>query len=259
MSEVLVEVVDGVATVTLNRPDVRNAISWAVVDALTETGGALAHNPAVRAVVITGAGESFCSGIDISTFGSEGGELEPAFAQVARFQDAFTVFEDLDVPVIAAVESYCYGAGFQLALACDFRVIADGARLSVMETKWGIIPDLGATTRLPRVIGLARAKDLAMTARIFDADEADRLGLADRRAAAGDARKVATEFATELAAGPPLPIGAIKRLMNASFDTPVTTGLEREQAVQRRMFASNDFKEAVTARFEKRPPRYTGT
>jgi enoyl-CoA hydratase/carnithine racemase len=259
MSEVLVDINEGVATVTLNRPEVKNAISWSVVDALTDAGRSLARQPEVRAVVVTGAEGVFCSGIDITTFaGDGGGEFEPAFAQIARFQRAFDVFEELGRPVIAAVEKYCYGAGFQLAIACDLRVIADGAQLSVMETKWGIIPDLGATTRLPRLIGLSRAKDLAMTARIIDADEADRFGLVDRRAPEGGALKTATELARELAAGPPMALEGIKRLMNASFDTPVTQGLQREQAVQRRMLASKDFTEAVTARFEKRKPRYEG-
>lgn len=258
MSEVLVDIHESVATVTLDRPEVKNAINWAMVDALTDAGRKLARDPDVRAVVITGADGVFCSGIDVTTFAGEGGEFEPIFAQVARFQAAFDVFEELGCPVIAAVEKYCYGAGFQLAIACDLRVIADGAQLSVMETKWGIIPDLGATTRLPRLIGLSRAKDLAMTARIIDADEADQLGLADRRTPEGGALKTATELARELAAGPPLAIGGIKRLMNSSFDSTVRQGLEREQAVQRRVLASRDFTEAVAARFEKRKPRYEG-
>lgn len=260
MSEVLLEITDGVATVTLNRPEVKNAISWSVVDALTDTGRKLTRIPEVRAVVVTGAEGVFCSGIDVTTFANEaGGEFEPAFAQIGRFQDAFTAFAELRCPVLAAVEGYCYGAGLQLALACDLRVIAEGARLSVMETKWGIIPDLGATTRLPRLIGLGRAKDLALTGRIFDSEEAQLLGLADRRVPQGQALEVATELAAQIAGGPPLAIEGIKRLMNAAFDGTVAEGMQREQAVQRRMLASDDFTEAVTARYEKRAPRYSGT
>lgn len=259
MTTVRTDISGGVATVTLQRPEVKNAMNWALVDELTAAGRALAADETVRAVVVTGADGTFSSGIDVTTFASEDGSLDPSGTNVRRFQDAFTIFEQLGAPVIAAIEGYCYGAGFQLALACDLRVIADGAQLSVMETRWGIIPDLGATTRLPRLIGLGRAKDLAMTARIIDADEAATIGFADRRAPAGDAIKVATSLAEELAGGPPLALAAIKRLMNASFDTPVSDGLDREAAVQRRVLGSKDFIEAVTARFEKRPPRFTAT
>lgn len=257
MTTVRTERSGGVATVTLDRPDVRNAMSWELVDDLTAAGRALAFDDEVRAVVVTGAGGTFSSGIDVTSFASGDGSFDPAGANVRRFQDAFTVFEELRVPVIAAIERHCFGAGFQLALACDLRVVADGAQLSVMETRWGLIPDLGATTRLPRLIGLGRAKDLAFTARILDADEAAAIGFADRRAPAGDALKAATTLAEELAAGPPLALAAIKRLMNQAFDTPVPDGLEREAAVQRRILGSSDFVEAVTARVEKRPPRFT--
>lgn len=257
MSEVEVSIDGRVATVTLNRPDVRNAMSWALVDALREAGERLKREEQVRAVVVTGAAPCFSSGIDITTFGGSDGD--PSGVDVARFQDAFTVFEQLNQPVVAAIESYCYGAGFQLALACDLRVVADGSQLSVMETRWGIIPDLGATTRLPRLVGVGRAKDLAFTARIIDAEEAERIGFADRRTSAGEALKVATELAVELAAGPPLALAGIKRLINASFDAPVATGLEREGAVQRRILGSKDFLEAISARFEKRPPDFSGS
>lgn len=257
MSTVRTEIARGVATITLDRPEVKNAMNWDLVDELTAAGRALAADDAVRAVIVTGADGVFSSGIDVTTFGAGDGSFDPVTANVKRFQDAFTVFEQLGAPVIAAVEGYCYGAGFQLALACDLRVVADGAQLSVMETRWGIIPDLGATTRLPRVIGLGRAKDLAMTARIIGAEEAATIGFADRRAPAGDAAKVAAGLAEELAAAPPLAIAGIKRLMNAAFDQPVADGLDKEAAVQRRVLGSKDFIEAVTARFEKRAPRFT--
>lgn len=257
MSTVRTEIANGVATVTLDRPDVKNAMSWELVDDLLAAGQALVGDDAVRAVVVTGANGVFSSGIDVTSFGAADGGVPGD--RIARFQAAFTIFESLEVPVIAAVERYCYGAGFQLALACDLRVIADGAQLSLMETRWGLIPDLGGTTRLPRLIGLARAKDLAFTARVLDADDAAALGLADRRTPAGDALKVAAELATELAGGPPIALAAIKRLMNAAFDAPVADGLAREEAVQRRILGSSDFVEAVTARFDKRPPRFRRT
>jgi enoyl-CoA hydratase/carnithine racemase len=256
MSAVTTSIQDAVATVTINRPDVRNAMNWEVVDGLTRTGRELASNEELRAVVVTGAGGVFSSGIDVTSFADSNG-FDPVGANVARFQQAFTVFEELSVPVIAAVEKYCFGAGFQLALACDFRVVAQGATMSVMETRWGIIPDLGATTRLPRLIGLGRAKDLAMTARVIEVEEAAAIGFADRVTDEGQALKTALDWAMELASGPPLALAGIKRLINAAFDSPVPQGLEREAAVQRRILGSKDFVEAVTARFEKRPPKFS--
>lgn len=254
MSTVSIQRAGGVATVTLNRPEVKNAMSWELVDELTAAGKQLASDENVRAIVVTGAGGTFSSGIDITSFGSNDGGLNGAGASagVRRFQNAFTVFEEAPQPVIAAVEKHCFGAGFQLALACDLRVVAEDAQLAVMETVWGIIPDLGATVRLPRLIGVGRAKDLALTARKIDGVEAERIGFAERLAAPGEALKVATELATELAAGPPLALTGIKRLINGSFGDGVPVGLDREMAVQTKVLASQDFVEAVTARMQKR-------
>lgn len=256
MSTVTTQIENKVATVTLNRPDVKNAMSWELVDDLTAAGQAVGSNPDVRAVVVTGAEGTFSSGIDITTFAGSDGSGDPSSIDVRRFQDAFTVFEQMSKPVIAAVERYCFGAGFQLALACDLRVIAEDAQLALMETRWGIIPDLGGTTRLPRIVGLGRAKDLAFTARKISGIEADKIGFADRLVAPGNALKVATELATELAEGPPLALAGIKRLMNGAFDSDVSAGLDHEVTVQRRMLGSADFVEAVTARFEKRKPTF---
>jgi len=125
-----------------------------------------------------------------------------------------------------------------------------------MEVRWGILPDLGGTQRLPRMIGIARAKELAMTARRVGGEEALQIGLVNKLVPAGTHLKSATEWALELAAGPPLAIAAIKRLVNSAFDVPVTEGLDREATAQRRILASSDFIEAVTARIEKREPHF---
>ncbi len=125
-----------------------------------------------------------------------------------------------------------------------------------MEVRWGILPDLGGTQRLPRMIGLGRAKELAMTARRVGADEALQIGLVNKVVAAGTHLQSATEWARELAAGPPLALAAIKRLMNSAFDAPIREGLDREATAQRRILASSDFIEAVTARVQKREPHF---
>jgi enoyl-CoA hydratase/carnithine racemase len=252
MSEVVRYEMDGsVAVVTIARPDVRNAMNLDVFEGLLRAGERAASDPAVRAVVVTGEG-NFSSGIDTTVFGSAGG----AGIDIASLQESFTIYESMPKPTVAAAAGPTFGAGFQLALACDLRVVSDDVSLSVMEVVWGIIPDLGATHRLPRLIGVGRAKELAFTARRFGSDEALAIGFANRIAPAGKVLETALDWARELAAGPPLAIAAIKRLVGAAFDEPVGAGLARDAASQRRILASSDFIEAVTARLEKRPPRF---
>lgn len=257
MDKIRYEVAGGVATITIDRPEVRNAMDLDVFDGLAEAGHRAGTDPAVRAVVVTGAGSAFSSGIDVSLFGSGG--ADPIGMDIARLQRAFTVFEEIPRPVLAAVHGPAFGGGIQLALACDLRVAADDASFSVMETRWGIIPDLGGTQRLPRIVGLGRAKEAALTGRRIAADEALAWGLVNRVVPAGTDVDEATAWARELAAGPPLALGAIKRLAGQAFDVPVRTGLEREAMVQRRILGSRDFAEAVGARFERREPRYEGS
>jgi enoyl-CoA hydratase/carnithine racemase len=249
------EVADGVATITIARPEVRNAMDMDVFTALAELGARAGRDPDARAVVVTGEGVAFSSGIDTTVF-TGGDRGDPSGIDIAALQGAYSVFEEIPKPTIAAVAGVAFGGGFQLAIACDLRVAADDVQLALLETRWGIVPDLGGTQRLPRLIGLGRAKELALTARRVEAEEALAWGLVNRVVPAGEHLKVATEWARELAAGPPLALAAIKRLTNQAFDVPVHTGLEREAAAQRRVLASEDFIEAVTARMQKRDPQF---
>lgn len=259
MSDVVrYDVSDGVAVVTIVRPEVRNAMDLDVFQGLFEAGSRAGGDPDVRAVVVAGEGSAFSSGIDISIFGGADGRLEPVTADIGFFQRAYSIFERIPKPTIAAVAGPAFGGGLQLAIACDLRVAADDAVFSVMETRWGIIPDLGATHRLPRLVGIGRAKELAFSGRRFDATEARDVGLVERLVPAGEHLTQALAWARELAAGPPIALAAIKRLMNAAFDEPVGVGLEREAMVQRRVLASEDFAEAVRARFAKEEPGYRG-
>lgn len=254
MSEtVRYDVAEGVATVTIARPEVRNAMDRTVFDGLAAAGERAGADPEARAVVVTGEGGTFSSGLDTTLFGAGG---DPAAIDIARLQHSFSVFEEIAKPTIAAVAGPAFGGGLQLAIACDLRVVASDVRFSVMETRWGIIPDLGGTTRLPRLVGLGRAKEMAFSGRMVGAEEALGWGLANRVVAVGEHLKAATEWARELAAGPPLALAAIKRLAGRAFDAPVRTGLEREAVVQRSILRSADFVEAVRARIEKRQPRF---
>ncbi|HEX9711578.1 MAG TPA: enoyl-CoA hydratase-related protein [Actinomycetota bacterium] len=257
MEKVRYEVADGVATVTIARPEVRNAMDLEVFQGLADAAGRADADEAVRAVVVTGEGQAFSSGIDVSIFAEGLASQRPI--DIGSLQRSYTSFERCSKPVIAAIHGAAFGGGIQLALACDLRVAAADAELSVMETRWGIIPDLGAIHRLPRIIGIGRAKDMLLTGRRVPAEEALQLGLVNRVVPADQDVKEATEWARELAAGPPLALARIKRLVGAAFDVTIDAGLEREASAQRPVLASDDFREAVTARMEKREPRYRNT
>jgi enoyl-CoA hydratase/carnithine racemase len=257
MSKVRYEVDGAVAVVTLNRPDVLNAIDRDVFFGVRDAAVRAGSDPDVRAVVLTGEGRAFSSGLDTSLFagGIDGGGT-PLTLDIAALQGCFTAYETIPKPTIAAVGGLALGGGIQLAAACDLRVAADDAELAVYEIRWGIIPDLGGTQRLPRLIGLGRAKDLVMTGRRVAADEALAWGLVNRVVPRDRLMEEALGWARELAAGPPLAMAAAKRLATGAFDAPLLTGLEREAMINRRLLASEDFKEAVMARFEKRTPTF---
>jgi len=251
------EVVDRVAHVTIDRPDKRNAMSLEVFDLLTEHAERIAESPEVGAVLVRGRDGVFSSGIDVSVFGDqvENG-VEAAF--IARLQRAFTVYEELDVPTIAAIEGYCFGGGIQLAIACHLRAVAPSAQLSVMEAKWGLIPDLGGTWRLPRLIGLGRATEMTLSARQVDAEEALAMGLAEIALPAQGATEAAHDLATRLAAGP----GALRRaprLLRENLTRDRTDALAAEAAAQQQCLAGPDFVEAVTAHLQGREPSFQGS
>jgi len=257
MTKVRYEVADGVAIVTLNRPEVLNAMDRDVFFGLREAAGRAGEDPAVRALVLTGEGRAFSSGLDTSLFatGIDGGG-NPLSLDIAALQSCFSAYEEIGVPTIAAIRGPALGGGIQLAAACDLRVAGDDAELAVYEIRWGIIPDLGGTQRLPRLIGLGRAKELVLTGRRVGAVEALAWGLVNRVVPADQVLDEAIGWARELAAGPPLALSAAKRLATSAFDVPVSGGLEREAMINRRLLASDDFREAVVARFEKRAPRF---
>lgn len=261
MSEpVTYEVVDRVAIVTIDRSAKRNAMSMAVFDGLLAAGERAGAESAaaggVGAVIVRGAGGVFSAGIDTSVFGTQlGGVPDDSF--IAHLQASFTVFEDLDVPTIAAIEGYCFGAGIQLAVACHLRFVAPGAELSVMESRWGIVPDLGGTHRIPRLVGLGRATDMALTARRVDAEEAVRTGLCDVLLPADDPQGAALEAARRLANGPGA-LRRIPRLLRENLDRSRDDALAAERSAQREVMAGPDFPEAVRAAFEGRAPQFTG-
>lgn len=258
MTKVRYEVDGAVALVTINRPDVLNAIDQDVFFGLRDAAERAGADPDVRAVVLTGEGRAFSSGLDTSLFASGIGGGSPLTLDIGALQSCFTAFETIPKPSIAAVAGLALGGGIQLAAACDLRVAADDAELAVYEIRWGIIPDLGGTQRLPRLIGLGRAKELVMTGRRIHADEALAWGLVNRVVVRDRLLDEAVGWARELAAGPPLAVAAAKRLAASAFDAPLLTGLEREAMINRRLLATDDFREAVMARFENRTATFRG-
>jgi enoyl-CoA hydratase/carnithine racemase len=246
-----------VATVTLDRPEKLNAMDRQMFGELEAAAASAAADPAVRAVLVTGAGRAFSSGLDVAEFAAA---ADPARAEamVADVQRAISAFELLPKPVVAAVNGLAVGGGLQLAIACDLRLASDRAEFASLEMRWAIVPDLGGTERLPRLVGLGRAKELIFTGRQVGADEALRIGLVNRVVPDHDLATEAAELAGGLAAGPTLALGLAKQALNESFERSTAAGMEAVRRAQRRTFASADHAEARAAFAERRPPRFAG-
>jgi enoyl-CoA hydratase/carnithine racemase len=253
---------DAVGVVTLNRPDKLNAMSYAVFEQLHRAGAdaaAAAASGDCRAVMVTGAGRAFSAGLDVSLFAEQASGQAPDDDHIAYLQQAFTVFEDLPVPTVAAVRGVAIGGGCQLAMACHLRIAAPDAKFGLLEARWALIPDLGATWRLPRLVGLSRATDLAMSGRTVDALTAAAWGLVDAVCEPdGDFEQWASDYVAQLAAGPTTAIGAVPALMRDSYRRDRDAVLAAERATQQRCLASADFREAATAGIEGRRPHFSG-
>jgi len=257
----------GIADVRLARPDKLNAVDAAMFVAVATAGRELAKERGLRAVVLSGEGRGFCAGLDTSTFAQlagarAGGDGGPAFraldpspsSPATQAQEFAWAWVDLPVPVIAAVHGVCFGAGIQLALAADIRFVAPDARLSIMEMRWGLIPDVTGTQTLRRLLPLDVLKELTFTARIVSGEEACALGLATH--CAPDPRDAAFALAREIAGRSPDAVRAAKRLLQASADDGTAAGLAREAREQRALIGSRNQIEAVAANLEKRAPKF---
>ncbi len=250
----IVEALDGVTTVTLNRPDAKNALSPLMADELTATLRALNVDESVRAVVITGAGSDFCAGGDVKAMGSGGPRTpEQRRAAMARYRDLTLALLGLDKPLVAAVDGVAYGAGVSIALAADLVLVSDRVRLALVFHRIGLVPDVGAWYTLPRIVGLQRAKELVYSAREFGAAEALRMGLALEVLAPAALRPRALQLAASLAAGPAVAFSLSKQALNASLQSDLTTMLDLEAAGQA-LAAGSDFTREAVRRFAAREP-----
>jgi enoyl-CoA hydratase/carnithine racemase len=226
---------------------------------LAETGDRLRGRDDIVAVIVHGAGDSFCSGLDFKSLTGDRGVMQKVFARSADSPANFAqrpayVWREVDLPVIAAISGNCFGGGLQIALGADLRIAAPDARFSVMEIKWGLVPDMSATQTLCDLVRLDVAKELAFTGRIVDADEALELGLITR--IEQDPVAAAEALAAILRERSPDALRSIKRLFNDAWRAGDEEGLSLEAAVQQRLLGRPNQIEAVRANLEKRPPRF---
>ena len=250
---------EGIADVRLNRPDKLNACDLAMIEALSTAGNELANNRSLRAVVLSGEGKAFCAGLDVSLLSgvekSVDELLERDTESPANFvQRAAWVWTALPVPVIAAVHGVAFGAGFQVALGADIRCVAPDAKMSAMEIKWGLVPDMTGAASLQRLVGLDVAKDLLFTGRIVSGTEARELGLATR--VSETPRDEAFELAREIARRSPDAVRAAKRLLGESDRVAALDGFELEAQLQRALIGRPNQIEAARANLEQRAPRF---
>jgi enoyl-CoA hydratase/carnithine racemase len=247
-----------VAHLTLDNPPL-NLLSQPLLDELDEALGRLeAADPGdVRAVVISGAGErAFSAGSDVKEFGAHRGEAGKAL--LAREEAVTKRLAILPMPTIAAIEGNALGGGLELALACDLRICSERAKLGLPEVRLAVTPGAGGTQRLPRIVGLAKAKELVLTGALIDALEAERIGLINRVVPVGEALAAADATAAEIAQRGPLAVREAKRLLDLALELDLKAGLGAELEASVRIFATDDLMEGAASFLEKREPRYRG-
>lgn len=222
MALVKLEKSNGIATVTLNRPDKRNAMSFALLKELVRIANLIKKDRSIRCVILTGEAQVFSAGIDLTDLNDPKNTAYAAWELIkpgqSLFQKAFLVWQELPVPVIAAIEGFCFGAGMQLALAADIRIAHPSTQMSIMESRWGLVPDMGLTRSIKGIIGLDLAKELTLTARIFDARYAKDIGLVTHLDESPLTQ--AQALAAEMLNRSPDALAAVKRVLDAMEHSP---------------------------------------
>lgn len=248
---------DGIATVTVNRPDKLNALNAIVISELAQVVARIAVDRDVRGVVLTGAGpKAFVAGADINELAAVDGNTGADVA--AKGQAAFRAIEQLNKPVVAAVNGFALGGGCELAMACHIRLAAPNARFGQPEVKLGLIPGYGGTVRLPRLVGRGRALELLLSASVIDADEAARIGLVNRVVPADQLLEAARALLRTILAQGPLAVALCLETVDRVLDTTIDDGLAIEATMFGRACASDDKGEGTRAFLEKRPPVFSG-
>ncbi len=278
MQTISYEQVGAVGWLRLTRSERLNAMTMEMWAELAKLGETLGDDAGLRCLVVMGEGRAFSSGIDLEQLLSGGGGLfseagrgsapladspttgrgieDKLVTRIGELQDAYTWLADAPYPTVAAMRGYALGGGLQLALACDLRIAARGTKLGLPEHKYGILPDLGGTYWLPRIVGPAKAKELIFTAETIDAEEAHRIGLVNRLVDDADLESAAAKLAEKIASQPPIAVRRTKRAVDQSYHQSLGEGLREAAVGQAECIRSADFLEAVTANLEKRTPAY---
>jgi enoyl-CoA hydratase/carnithine racemase len=275
MQTISYEQVGAVGWLRLNRPERLNAMTTEMWAEMAKLGESLGDDASLRCLVVIGEGRAFSSGIDVQHLLSDGAGLiseattprteSPSSARgiedklvtrIGDLQEAYTWLADAPYPTIAAMRGYALGGGLQLALACDLRIAARGTKLALPEHKYGILPDLGGTYWLPRIVGPAKAKELIFTAETIDAEEGFRIGLINRLVEDPDLEAAVGALADRIAGQPPIAVRGAQRAIDKAAHQSLGEGLREAAVGQAECMRSADFLEAVSANLEKRTPAY---
>jgi enoyl-CoA hydratase/carnithine racemase len=259
METLIVERKDGVVTVTMNRPERKNAANGKMLTELRNTFGEVEDKPEDRVMVLTGAGGAFCSGADLADpHGPATDPTRSGLARMRRLGDVALALHHVTKPTIAKVDGFAVGAGLSLALGCDLVVCSDRSRLSMIFSKRSLSLDAGASWLLPRFVGMARAKEIALFGGMWTGEEAAAEGLVNRVLPLEQLDAFVDEWAAALAAGPPLALSMTKTLLHASSMASMEQAVEDEARCQALNFSTKDTQEAITAFAEKREPVFIG-
>lgn len=244
--------------VVLNRPEKRNAMNGELVQALGVAFKAAANDPDIHCVVIRGEGAMFSSGMDFAGLGALAADPESIRTFRRPILDTWNLLEEMLKPTIAQIHGACIGGAMELVLACDLRVMAADAIIGMPETRVGLIPDVGGSSRLPAVVGLGRAKEMVMASKLIDGTEAERIGLVNRVAPANELDAATDALVTELLGCAPVAVGLAKRVLDAAAKPALALTLEQEVMAQGICARTEDFGEATRAFTEKRTPEFSG-
>lgn len=250
-----------IATVVIDRPDKRNAMNVEMVMAMKEHFEEIATDTEIRSIIIHGAGDCFSSGIDfmeLAGFQSDMARSDVLRRFIAGHQAVMNTLEAIDKPVIAALHGYVYGMGLELALAADFRIAAAGTSLAIQEVELGLIPDVGGTTRLTRTVGIVKAKELILTAKKIDAQEALSIQLVNEVVDPGSHLDAARRLAEVVNRNAPLAVGIAKRIIDRGAHMDKHSFMELEALGQSTLFTTEDVMEGVMAKVQKRSPEFKG-
>jgi enoyl-CoA hydratase/carnithine racemase len=252
---IIFEKKEGVAKITLNRPDVLNALNAQTLQEIGASVENIENDSSVRVVVITAKGRAFCTGADLTG----GGASDWSLVNFLRlWNKVFNAIENLSMPVIAAINGMALAGGLELVMVCDLAIAADSAKLSDQHANYGLVPGGGASQRLPRLIGVRKAKELLYTGDRITPAEAERLGLVNKVVPADKLEEATNELAAKLAAKSPMALKTVKRLVSRGMDSSLDAGLEMEILGATAHGSTEDMAEGLKAFIERRPPVFPG-